>query len=195
MPTKGSDKAAGHHRYANEGTEIPAREQAIIGTGIAIRLHHDTYRRIAPQSGLAVKYRLTTNAGVIDADYTGEVKVVLVNQGNQPYRVEKGDQIAQLIIEKINNQELQEVVQLDNTKRGNQGFGSSTTIKYQCVKKQKSKIRIEINEISARAFAHFYQQGEEIGILRWDEVENEIQLEAINISTELAINNKRTMRT
>ena len=129
MPTKGSDKAAGHDLYTNEGTEIPAREQAVVGTGIAIGLPHDTYRRIAPRSGLAVKHRLTTNAGVIDADYMGEVKVVLVTQGSQPYRVEKGDRIAQLIIEKINNQRLQEVVELDNTKRGSQGFGRSTTTK------------------------------------------------------------------
>ena len=79
VPTRGSDKAAGHDLYANEGTKIPAREQAVIGTGIAIGLPYDTYGRIAPQSRLAVRHRLTTNAGVIDADYTGEVKVVLVN--------------------------------------------------------------------------------------------------------------------
>ena len=191
MPTNGSDKAAGHDLYANEETEIPAREQAVIGTGIAIGLPHDTYGRIAPQSGLAVKHRLTTNADVIDADYTGEVKVVLVNQGNQQYQVKKGDRIAQLIIEKINNQELQEVVELDSTKRGNQGFGSSTTTKAQSVKGQNSKTRIEINEISARAFGQFYRRGEEIGILKWEEVDNEIQLEAINISIELAIKNKK----
>ena len=116
VPTKGSVKAAGHDLYAHEGTEIPAREQAVVGTGIAIGLPHDTYGRIAPRSGLAVKHRLTINAGVIDADYTGEVKVVLVNQGSQAYRVEKEDRIAQLIIEKINNQGLQEVAELDNTK-------------------------------------------------------------------------------
>ena len=62
----------------------------MAGTGIAIGLPHDTYRRIAPRSELAVKHRLTTNAGVIDADYIGEVIVVLVNHGDQPYRVEKG---------------------------------------------------------------------------------------------------------
>ena len=100
MPTKISDKAAGHDLYANEGTEIPAREQAVIGIGIAIWLPYDTYGRIAPRSGLAVKHRLIINTCVIDADYTEEVKIVLVNQGDQPYRVEKGDQIAQLIIEK-----------------------------------------------------------------------------------------------
>ena len=125
VPNRGSDKAAGHDLYANEGTEIPAREQAVIGTGIAIGLPYNTYRRIAPRSGLAVKHRLMTNAGVIDADYRGEIKVVLVNQGNQPYRVEKGDRIAQLIIEKINNKELQEVTELDDTERNTKGFGSS----------------------------------------------------------------------
>ena len=116
VPTRGSDKAAGHDLYANEGTEIPTRGQAVIGTGIAIGLPYDAYGRIAPRSGLAVKHRLMTNAGVIDADYRGEIKVVLVNQGNQPYRVEKGDRIAQLIIERINNEELQEVANLDDTK-------------------------------------------------------------------------------
>ena len=103
VPTKGSAKAAGHDLYASEGTQIPAGEQVMVGTGVAIQLPHNIYGRIAPRSGLAVKHRLATNAGVIDADYRGEVKVVLVNQGNQPYRVEQGDRIAQLIIEKINN--------------------------------------------------------------------------------------------
>ena len=162
----------------------------MVGTGIAIGLPHDTYGRIAPRSGLSVKHRLTTNTGVFDADYTGEVKVVLVNQGDQPYRVEKGDRIAQLIIEKINNQELQEVVELDNTKRGTQGFGSFN-IKDQESNDQSVKPRVQIKEISARAFGKFYRRGEEVGILKWDEVDNEIQLEAININTELAIKNKK----
>ena len=191
VTTKGSDKAAGHDLYANEGIEIPAREQAVIGTGVAIGLPHDTYRRIAPRSGLAVKQRLTTNLVVIDTDHTGEVRVVLVNQGNQLYRVEKGDRIAQLIIEKINNHELQEVAELDSTKRGNQGFGSSTTTKDQSVKGQSFRTRIEINEISARAFRQFYRRGEEVGMLWWNEIDNEIQLKAINIGTELAIKNKK----
>ena len=137
---------------------------------------------------------------MIDSDYRGEVKVVLVNQENQPYRVEQGDRITQLIIEEINNEELQEVAELDDTIRGNQGFGSSNTKaqsdkapsgKDQSVKSQSAKPRMEINEISARAFGQFYRRGEDIGILRWDKVDNEIQLEAINISTELAIKNKK----
>ena len=106
MPTKGSTRAAGYDLYASERVEIPAREQGVIGTGIAIGLPDGTYGRIAPRSGLAVKHRITTNAGVIDADFTGEVKVVLVNQGNQAFKVERNDRIAQLIIEKINKGKL-----------------------------------------------------------------------------------------
>ena len=195
MPTKGSVMPAGHDLYANKGTEMPTGGQVMVGTGIAIQLPHDTYGRIAPRSGLAVQHRLATNTGVIDADYRGEVKVVLVNQGEQPYQVEQGDRIAQLIIEKINNKGLQEVAELDDTTRRNQGFGSSNNKaqsgKDQNVKGQRAIPRMEINEISARAFGVFYRRGEDIGILRWDEVDNEIQLEAINISTELAIKNKK----
>ena len=65
------------------------------------------------------------NADVIDSDYRGDVKVVLVNQGDQPYQVEQGDRMAELIIEKINIGELLEVADLDDTLRENQGFGSS----------------------------------------------------------------------
>jgi len=100
VPMKGSAGVAGHYQYAIEGTNVPARGQAIVGRGIAIGLAHDTYGQIAPRSSLGVKHRLTTNAGVIDSDYRGEVKVVLANLEDQPYRVEKGDHIAQLIREK-----------------------------------------------------------------------------------------------
>jgi len=191
VPIKGTARAAGHDPYANEGTDVAARGQAIVGTGIAIGLPHDTYGRIAPRSSLEVKHRLMTNAGVIDSDYRGEVKVVLANLGDQPYRVEKGDRIAQPIIEKFDNRELQEVTQLDDTERGDQGFGSSDTTMDQRVTSQRAKTHMEINEISARAFGQFYRRGETTGILRWDEIDNEIQLEAINISTELAIKNKK----
>jgi len=80
---------------------------------------------------------------------------------------------------------------LDDTERGEQGFGSSNTTTDQEVKGRKAKPKIEINEISARAFGQFYRRGETTGILRCDKVDNEIQLEAINISTELAIKNKK----
>jgi len=89
------------------------------------------------------------------------------------------------------NRELQEVSQLDETERRDQGFRSSNPSMDQKVRGQRAKPNIEINEILARAFGQFYQRGETTEILRWDEVANEIQLEAINISTELAIKTKK----
>jgi len=145
VPMKGTAREAGHDLYANEGTDVPAKGQAIVGTGIAIGLPHNTYGRISPRSSLAVKHRLTTNTGVIDSDYRGEVKLVLAHLGDQPYRVEKGDRIAQLIIEKFDNRELQEVTQFDDTERGDQGFGSSDTTMDQRVTGQKAKAHMEIN--------------------------------------------------
>jgi len=92
---------------------------------------------------------------------------------------------------KIDNRQFQEVTQLDESERGDQGFGSFDTTMDQKVKGQKAQPNMEINEISARAFREFYRGGETTGILRWDEVDNQIQLQAINISTELAIKNKK----
>jgi len=115
VPINGTARVAGHDLYPIEGTDVAARGPAIVGTGIAIGLPHNTCGRIAPRSSLAVKPRLMTNAGVIESDNRGEVKVVLANLGDQPYRLEQGDRIAQLIIEKINKRELQEVTQLDDT--------------------------------------------------------------------------------
>jgi len=80
---------------------------------------------------------------------------------------------------------------LDDTEGGDQGFVSSNTTMDQRVKGQEAKPKVENNEISAKAFGQFHRRGETMGIIRWDEVDHEIQLEAINISTELAIKNKR----
>jgi len=105
--------------------------------------------------------------------------------------VEEGEPIAKPIIEKIDNREVQEVIPLDDTKRGDQGFGKSNTTRDQEVKGLSAKPQMEINEISARVFRQLYLRGETTGILRWDEIEDEFQLEAINISTKLAIKNKK----
>jgi len=194
VPKRGSARAAGHDLCANEGTDVPARGPAIVGTGIAIGLPHNTYRRIVTRSSLAVKHRLMTNGVVIYSDYRGEVNVVLANLGDQPYHREKGGGIAQLIIKNIDNRELHEVTPFDDTERGEQGFGSPHTTMDQEVKGRKAKPKVEINEISARGFGKFYRRGKTTGIPRWDEVDNEIQLEAINISTELAIKKQEEQR-
>ena len=125
MPTKGSRMAAGHDLYAMENILIPARGQVLVETGLAIELPKGTYARIAPGSGLASKKRISVGGGVIDADYTGEVKVILINQGNEECLIQTGERIAQIIMEKINTETAVQVKHLPKTDTGTQGFGST----------------------------------------------------------------------
>ena len=125
MPTKGSRMAAGHDLYAMENIHIPARGQVLVETGLAIGLLKGTYARIAPRSGLASKKRISVGGGVIDADYTGEVKVILINQGKKECLIQAGERMAQIIVEKINTETAVQVKHLPKTDRGIQGFGST----------------------------------------------------------------------
>jgi dUTP pyrophosphatase len=123
-PTKGSPEAAGLDLYTNEEITIKPFSRKLIKTGIKIQCPPSTYGRIALRSSLSLK-GIDLRAGVIDADYTGEVKVLLINQKSEPYHIHQGDRIAQLIIEKIINPKIKEVDQLKNTLRGEKGFGST----------------------------------------------------------------------
>ena len=125
IPTRGSTYAAGHDLYSTDTITIPAQGQALVGTGIALGLPQGTYARLAPRSGLALKHAISIGAGVIDADYTGEIKVLMVNQKKADYKVTNNDRIAPMIIERIDDRELQEVQCLANTERAGSGFGSS----------------------------------------------------------------------
>jgi dUTP pyrophosphatase len=77
LPTRGSSGAVGYDLYSCEDVTIPRGERALVGTGVAIVLPVGTYGRVAPRSGLAVKHGINVGAGVIDPDYTGEIKVLL----------------------------------------------------------------------------------------------------------------------
>ena len=81
LPTRGSAGAVGYDLYAVEDVSIPRGDRALIGTGVAIVLPVGTYGRVSPRSGLAVRSGIQVGAGVIDPDYTGEVKVLLFNHG------------------------------------------------------------------------------------------------------------------
>ena len=109
--------------YSIEEGTIPKRGQVTIRTGLAIGLPFETYARIAPRGGLAAKHGITVNAGVIDADYKGEIKVLLVNLEDEDYKVNKGDCIAQMKIKRINMAKIQEVLELGTTERAGKGFG------------------------------------------------------------------------
>src|SRR5437588_3761461 len=110
---------------ANELATIPPNERMAVSTGIAIATPPGTYARIAPRSGLAAKYSIDIGAGVIDQDYRGEIKVILINHSKYPYQVRPGDRIAQLILEKILLAKAERTEVLDKTTRGNKGFGST----------------------------------------------------------------------
>ena len=91
----------------------------------------DTYGKIEGRSGRAVRNGIIIGGGVIDSDYTGEIKVILINTGNQPFVINKGDRIAQLIIQQhMLNPQFEKVESLPNTERGENGFGSTGIKQY-----------------------------------------------------------------
>jgi len=124
-PTRGSSLAAGYDLYSAYEYTVPAGGKTVALTDIQIALPDGCYGRVAPRSGLAAKFFIDVGAGVIDQDYRGNVGVVLFNFGQEPFKVSKGDRIAQLILERIYIPDLQEVKNLDETDRGEGGFGST----------------------------------------------------------------------
>jgi dUTP pyrophosphatase len=126
LPTRGSDGSVGYDLYSVVDTVVPSQAgNTIVGTGIALCIPLDCYGRIAPRSGLAAKHCIQVGAGVIDPDYTGEIKVVLFNHGTEDFEIKKGDRIAQLILERCETPIIKEIGLLDETLRGSDGFGST----------------------------------------------------------------------
>jgi dUTP pyrophosphatase len=130
IPTYGSDYAAGLDIYSSVDLDIPSNTRKLVSTGISIAWNGDDdknyYLRIAPRSGLSVKNNIDIGAGVVDYDYRGEIFICFINNGNTIYSIKRGDRIAQGILEKINRFDIiQEVNQLDETNRGEGGFGST----------------------------------------------------------------------
>lgn len=111
--------------FAKAGAVIEPGMRAMVPLGISIALPPETYGRIGPRSGLAVRHGIDTAAGIVDLDYRGELHAVLVNNGSAPYVVDHGARIAQLIIERIALPDVVEVETLVDTARGAGGFGSS----------------------------------------------------------------------
>lgn len=125
LPTRGSALSAGLDICSIEEVVIGPRERAIVHTGLAMAIPHGFYGRVAPRSGLAAKQGLDVLAGVIDADYRGELRCVLYNTSNTAIALPAGSKICQLIIEKIITPKAVWVNDLDETARGAGGFGST----------------------------------------------------------------------
>lgn len=124
-PKRATEGAAGYDLYSAYHVEVPAHGKALIPLDIAISVPDGHYGRIAPRSGLSVIHGLNVGAGVIDGDFTGNVKVLLFNHSDKDYLVPKGERIAQLILEQISHFDVHLVDSLDATKRGDSGFGST----------------------------------------------------------------------
>ena len=122
-PTKSTEFAVGLDIYSPTDNIINAKDQAIIPTGLKIQVPPGHYGHLCSKSGLAMQHHIHVGAGIIDPDYTGEVKVLLLNLGYKPFQVSSGDAIAQLILEKVSAPILHRVDTLPSTNRGDRGCG------------------------------------------------------------------------
>ena len=131
LPAYATSQSAGMDLRANIETsvELQPLERRLIPTGLFMALPEGFEAQVRPRSGLALKHGITVlnTPGTIDADYRGEVGVVLVNLSNTPFTIEPGERIAQMIIAKYEQAELVEVEELDETERGAGGYGHSGT--------------------------------------------------------------------
>ena len=128
-PVKGSPGAAGFDLFSAEDCYVSPGKCRAVKTDIAIALPKDTYGRIAPRSGLALRRMVDIGGGVIDADYRGNVAIIIFNHHEKnKFQIKKGDRIAQLICEKIESPQWLEcdvLTQLSSTERGADNFGST----------------------------------------------------------------------
>lgn len=106
---------------------LPPGDRALVPCGFAMALPEGTCAQVRPRSGLALKYGVTllNSPGTIDADYRGEVKVILVNHGREPFTVAPGERVAQLVFARVEASALEVVSELPGSDRGEGGFGST----------------------------------------------------------------------
>lgn len=118
---------AGVDLYSCEDYVLNPGERVLVSTGLSIALPIGFEAQIRPKSGLALKYGLSivNSPGTIDAGYRGEVGVIVINHGNEVFRIEKGKKIAQMIINKVEQVDFEQVDELEESERRERGFGST----------------------------------------------------------------------
>ena len=131
LPSYQTEHSAGMDLLAAVDGElvVPSGKWALVPTGISIELPVGYEAQVRPRSGLAAKHGISlVNApGTVDADYRGEIKVILINFGEEPFIIKRGDRIAQMVINEVVRAELVHVEELNGTKRGDGGFGHTGT--------------------------------------------------------------------
>ena len=129
LPSYATDSSAGLDLRAavEDPVVLSPGERRLIPTGLILEIPEGYEGQVRPRSGLAIRHGVTVlnSPGTIDADYRGEVKVILINLGEEPFTIRRGDRIAQLIIAPVTRAELIEVEEVTVTARGDGGFGST----------------------------------------------------------------------
>jgi dUTP pyrophosphatase len=125
LPAYATDGSAGLDLRADEPVHLAPGERALVPTGIAIAIPEGYEGQVRPRSGLALRHGVTclNTPGTIDADYRGEVGVILVNLGARDVALARGERIAQLVVAEVARAELRETAELPDTARGAGGFG------------------------------------------------------------------------
>ena len=127
LPHYASEDAAGLDVAAAEEFTLNPGQRHAVGTGFAIEIPRGYEVQVRPRSGLAMKHGITclNTPGTIDSDYRGELKVIMINHGSEPFPIRRGDRIAQLVPAAVTLAEFDEVEELCETARGAGGFGST----------------------------------------------------------------------
>ena len=125
IPQYASPGCAGADLRASESLVIAPGERAAVPTGLRLSIPPGHVGLVWPRSGLALRHGIDTLAGVIDSDYRGELRVVLVNHGEEPFAIASGDRVAQLLLQRVARAVFLAAGSLDDTGRGQGGFGST----------------------------------------------------------------------
>jgi dUTP pyrophosphatase len=127
LPTYATAGAAGMDVLSAEDVTLAPGDRHAVATGLAVAIPPGYEIQVRPRSGLALKHGISVpnTPGTIDSDYRGELKVILINHGAEPFAIHRGDRIAQLVLAPVTIAAWDEVVELDDTERGAGGFGST----------------------------------------------------------------------
>jgi dUTP pyrophosphatase len=127
LPVYATAGAAGMDVVSAEDVTVPSMGRHAVATGLALAIPDGFEVQVRPRSGLALKHgiSLPNTPGTIDSDYRGELKVILINFGAEPFEIRRGDRIAQLVVAPVQIGRMVEVIELDETIRGAGGFGST----------------------------------------------------------------------
>ncbi|MXO96609.1 dUTP diphosphatase [Erythrobacter aquimaris] len=127
LPRYATDGAAGMDVLSAEAVSLKPGQRHAVATGFAVAIPDGYEIQVRPRSGLAFKHGITVpnTPGTIDSDYRGELKVLLINHGDETFAIERGDRIAQLVLAPVTQAAWEEVDELDDTSRGEGGFGST----------------------------------------------------------------------